>query len=161
MKRFGTAFLFAIVVSLTMACNLLTFFGQGVPGSAASSDTLMTLQYVGGMCVYGACDAAYTISEDGKITYTRGDGTERSTELTDAELAALADAIADADYAALTSEPFTDTCPIAYDGQELIYTFYAPTGVQVIDSCVTVIQEDAPLFQTVNGLIGKYGNLAE
>ena len=160
MKRFGIIVVLALMISVTMDCNLLSFFGHNsVPVS--SSAPLLTVTYTGGLCVYGACGAEYTVTMDGTITYTRGDGTNRNAQITDEELATLAEAIATADYEALMSEPFTDVCPIAYDGQEVIYTFVTPTGEKIIDSCVHVIQEDAELFRVVNELLEAYSELAE
>ena len=64
-------------------------------------------------------------------------------------LGALTTEIVQADFAALQSHPFTDTCPIAYDGQETIYLFTTSSGLQRIASCEVVVDPTAPLFLAV------------
>src|SRR5690606_16984574 len=103
----------------------------------------------------------YTLSADGTTTYMRGDGLTASDHLSDEELSALSEAIASADYDALRSVPFTDICPPAYDGSQVIYTFYTTAGAEVIDACEFVIDENAPLFQSVSRILEQYSSLAQ
>ena len=62
---------------------------------------------------------------------------------------ALLVAITKADFVALKSRPFTGTCPVAYDGQETIYTFATASGAERIASCEVVVDPAAPLFVAV------------
>lgn len=160
MKRVGSIVVFAVVMSLTMACNLLSLFGiASAPLPGSGTDPLMTVEYTGGLCVYGACSAVYTVSADGTISLVRGDGLSGSDHLNSEELTALTGVIASADYDALRSVPFTDICPPAYDGSQVIYTFYTSAGTQVIDACEFVVDENAPLFQTVRQILEQYSSL--
>ena len=62
---------------------------------------------------------------------------------------ALATELSQADFVALMRRPFTGTCPIAYDGQETIYTFTTASGAVRIASCEVVVDPVAPLFVAV------------
>ena len=55
-------------------------------------------------------------------------------------------AIKATDFDAIRARPFTGECPVAFDGQEFIYEFGAPTGVERIASCETEIDPDNPVF---------------
>ena len=60
--------------------------------------------------------------------------------------AALEAQVTTADYAAIRAVPFDGECPVNFDGQEQIYEFGAPGGVERIASCETAIDPDHPLF---------------
>jgi hypothetical protein len=64
-------------------------------------------------------------------------------------MAALDSAIRMTDFAQLKSRPFTGECPVNFDGQEIIYEFGAPSGVQRIASCEVEIDANHPLFLAV------------
>ena len=61
-----------------------------------------------------------------------------------------------ADYLKIRSRPFTGTCPIAFDGQETIYTFHVTTGDREIASCKVAIDPADPLFVAVDAAL-KFG----
>jgi len=61
-----------------------------------------------------------------------------------------------ANRAALKSHPFTGQCPIAFDGQELIFEFSVGTGTQRIASCEVDIDWGNPLFLAVGVALGKW-----
>ncbi len=137
-----------------------------VAGSSASStphasnapklgahDPLLTIQTRGGMCVNGSCEAETQINTDGSFTAADGTGAQTTGTLDAATLAALTQQIAATDFAQLKAQPFTGTCPIAYDGQEYIYTFHTVSGPQTIESCAVAIDEHSPLFQHIAGVI--------
>ena len=60
-----------------------------------------------------------------------------------------------ADFEAIKSHPFTDTCPIAFDGQQFIYTFTIGAGSERIDSCEVVVDPANPLFIAVDAAIAS------
>jgi hypothetical protein len=61
--------------------------------------------------------------------------------------------IAQADFLALKSRPFTGTCPIAFDGQETIYTFATASGSERIATCEVDVDPAAPLFVAVGAVL--------
>ena len=64
-------------------------------------------------------------------------------------LAELAQAIADADFEEIRSHPFTDTCPVAYDGMEIVVDFGTPHGNEHIEGCQVAIDWASPPFSTI------------
>lgn len=72
------------------------------------------------------------------------------------ELDELIQDINSADYVALKSKAFTGTCPSAYDGDEVTYTFYTQKGVEVISSCKFEIDMKSAVFKKVWEIQNKY-----
>jgi hypothetical protein len=106
---------------------------------SADNAVVMTAIYSGGHCVYGECGGQVTIYADGTYEVVNGAGDLRVETLPASTVDQLVAQIDAADYAAIRSQPFTDTCPIAYDGQEVTYTFYTSAGTETIASCQYVI----------------------
>jgi hypothetical protein len=71
-------------------------------------------------------------------------------------MAPLDDAIRTTDFAELVSHPFGGECPTAYDGQELVFEFASPDGVQRIASCTVEVDYDSPLFTAVRAALRDY-----
>src|SRR5688572_27661455 len=94
----------------------------------ADDQLLMTASFTGGHCVYGACDGQVTVYTGGTYVMTNGSGAEQTDLLTASLITNLMLEIEAADYDAIRSQPFTDICPIAYDGQQVTYTFYTSGG---------------------------------
>jgi len=117
--------------------------------SATPGRPLVTVETRGGMCAQGACDSTIAIEVDGRIHAIAPAPAELGT-VPGRALEALTTEIAQADFPALKSHPFTDTCPIAYDGQETIYTFTTTSAAQRIASCEVVVDPAAPLFLAVD-----------
>lgn len=56
-------------------------------------------------------------------------------------------------FTQIKSRKFTGTCPILYDGNELIYQFKLKSGVsEELSSCKVVIPGNSVLFQQLNRL---------
>lgn len=121
---------------------------SGAPATA-SPHPVVTIKATGGYCIQGAsCESTQVINSDG--SYTLGGIAGESIGTIDPALAAAIETqIASADWTALQAEPFTGTCPIAYDGQEMIYTFHTAQGEQTLASCTVAIDETDPLFVAV------------
>jgi hypothetical protein len=118
-----------------------------------AQDTLLTIRAEGGMCPNGGCWSEKQIKADGSYTATDFTGTNKNGTLDAAKVVDLTQQIADTDFEQIKSQPFTGTCPLAFDGQELIYTFQTLSGPQTIASCKVGIDENSPLFQNIAGLI--------
>ena len=65
-------------------------------------------------------------------------------------LTALDALIKTTDFATIRADAFTGECPVNFDGQEVIYEFGAPGGVERIASCETEVDPDHPLFAAVD-----------
>lgn len=88
------------------------------PAAAAPAPVVADVRAVGGLCVRGSiCMTRTLLLGDGRVVRD-GSVLRRVSADRVAEIRRL---IAKVDLAAITSRPFTGTCPIAYDGPEMIY----------------------------------------
>lgn len=119
----------------------------------APGDILLGVVWQGGLCPYGMCGMEVIFYQDGSfdVSNSSGEGWEGMIEA--AVLVDLRREIESTDFDVIRSKRFTDMCPTAYDGAELIYTFYAPGGIQVISSCEYVIDGDLELFVIIFDLM--------
>jgi hypothetical protein len=120
--------------------------------SAAPTGPLLTVETLGGECMAGACGGTIVVESDGRVHATAPKAVELGI-LPAATLEGLATEISQADFVALKSRPFTDTCPIAFDGQETIYTFATASALERIDSCEVVVDPADPLFVAVSAVL--------
>jgi hypothetical protein len=66
--------------------------------------------------------------------------------------------IKQADFKAIKSKPFKGTCPIAFDGIEIVYLLQTNRGIEEISTCKYAIEGKSPLFQQLNRLSQKLSN---
>ena len=125
-------------------------FGGAAPGGA-----LVTVQMRGGMCIDGPCDSAVILDRDGRVHSAAKPPNELGTVAPD-QIAALQTAIAATDFDELRTHPFTGECPVAFDGQELIYEFATAAGTQRLASCEVEIDYGSPLFIAVANALGAF-----
>ena len=137
-----------LAVIATTACS-----GGSIASLLPSAGPLVTLTMSGGECFDGPC---------GSVTIIERDGTVRQTLPAEATLgqvppdllAGLDTAIKTANFDAIRAVPFTGECPTAFDGQEWVYEFGAPGGLERIASCETEIDPSSPPFAaTVAALV--------
>lgn len=127
---------------------------ENKPNNAISNnslETLLTIDSRGGLCPYGECNSKIEIRENSSYTYKFGDGKEVVGELLISDVNNLAKLIKKEDFVSIKSKKFTGTCPTAYDGQELIYTFFP--SKETISSCTYAISGDSPLFKLIGSLL--------
>lgn len=122
------------------------------PPPSVPAEPLLTVETQGGDCAGGACGSTIVIEADGRVHKTAPAVAELGF-VPAATLEGLLTEITQADFAALKSRPFTDTCPIAFDGQKMIYTFATPSGIELIDSCEVVVDPSDPLFVAVSAAL--------
>lgn len=116
------------------------------PEVGIHSQKLLDVRSEGGLCMKGMdCSTTTSIFKDGSVESNIGSETK--------DVSKLASLIASTDFAKLREKKFTGTCPIAYDGQEMIYTFYTSSGIETIRSCETEIDEKNPLFIEIGNLL--------
>ena len=140
----------ALVGLLVAACS---------PAAVASlipdgDGPLVSITTRGGDCPEGACGSTTVIERDGRVHITEPDPFLIGTVPPDI-LAALDGAIKTTDFAAIRAVPFQGECPVNFDGQEQIYEFGAPSGVQRIASCESAIDPDHPVFAAIHAAMGS------
>jgi hypothetical protein len=113
-----------------------------------ASGPLVTVTMRGGECVNGPCGSTIVIERDGRVHQTAPASAELGA-LPPNALTALDAAVQTTDFEAVRARKFTGECPTAFDGQEVIYEFGAPGGVQRIASCETEIDPNQPIFTAV------------
>jgi hypothetical protein len=116
----------------------------------------VTVTTRGGHCIDGPCGSTVVIERDGRLHQTAPDTADLG-QVPPELVAALDAAIRAADFSAIRAHPFTGECPVNFDGQEYIYEFVVPGGVERIASCETQIDEDHPLFLAVDEALAAGG----
>jgi hypothetical protein len=119
----------------------------------AATGPLVTIETRGGECPQGACGARVAIERDGRLHRLEPDPGEMASLPADI-IASIDGAIRATDFADLRSRPFTGECPVNVDGQETIYEFSTPSGVERIASCEVEIDPAHPLFLAVEAALG-------
>ena len=119
---------------------------------SSASGPLVTVETRGGDCPDGACGSTIVIEADGRVHVTAPVPAELGS-VDQATFEGLTTEIAQADFPAMKSRPFTDTCPIAFDGQETIYTFNTASGVERIATCEVIVDPADPLFVAVAAVL--------
>lgn len=117
---------------------------------------LVTVTTRGGECPEGACGSTLVVERDGRLRHTAPENVVLG-QVTPEALAALDGAIKTADFATIRARPFTGECPVNFDGQEVVYEFGAPGGVERIASCETEIDPNHPLFKAVEAALAAGG----
>jgi hypothetical protein len=113
---------------------------------------LLTVQYRGGMCRTGPCDRTLGISRDGRGVVLAPQPAELG-QIPAALFQAVQQQLSLADFEQLGSRPFTGECPVNYDGQELIFTFYGATGPIRLASCEVELDPSHPLFASIEAAL--------
>jgi len=178
MRRLPTIVLSVILAAFVAGCTserLLpapTTTGPAVtatPGSASADPEvsigpvptpepfpLLSIEWRGGECPSGLCTRLVNIEGDGRFheVIPKDQVTGRvPPEL----LEALQVEIERANYPLILSRPFTGTCPTAYDGQQVIYTFHVSTGDRTVDACKVAIDPNHPLFAATDAAVRAAG----
>jgi hypothetical protein len=137
----------AVAAVLVAGCSL---FGPVVGGG---DGPLVSIDAHGGHCLEGACGTVTTILRNGRLTI-ESSGDPIADAVDPSLLATLAAAVDSADYARIMAVPFTGECPIAFDGQELTYTFHPAGRAPVtIASCEVAIDPADPLFRALDAAV--------
>jgi hypothetical protein len=134
---------------------------SAAPSAAASaaasidpSGALATVELRGGECAAPAtCDTVITLDASGRIHLNAKPPNDLGTASA-SELKALQDAIDSTDFDALRNPAFTGTCPTAYDGQELLFSFTTAHGVERLESCKSALDYNAPVFKALTAALG-------
>jgi len=116
---------------------------------------LFTVETRGGRCVGGTCGTTVIIDRDGRVHLAAKPPNELG--FVEPDLLAAVDArIQATEFAELVSHPFTGECPTAYDGQEIVFEFATPNGVQQVASCQVEVDYESPLFSAVTAAVAEF-----
>lgn len=120
--------------------------------TAVPGGPLVIVTTRGGECMDGPCGSVTIIDRDGTVRSDDPAAAPLGTvEL--ATLTALDAAIKTTDFDTLRSVPFEGECPVNFDGQEFIYEFQAPGGLERISSCETAIDAAHPVFAAITAAL--------
>lgn len=139
--RAGPAALLVLAMVVS-ACQSIPAVASLAPVAAGP---LVTVTVRGGECPEGACGGTTVIERDGRVHQTAPAAAELGRVPPDV-LTALDAAVKTTDFAVIKARPFTGECPVNFDGQESIFEFGAPGGVQRIATCETEVDMEHPLF---------------
>jgi hypothetical protein len=149
MTRCAVLLVAALAGMAVAACN--SAGSLVIPGS----DPLVTVEMRGGMCPAGACASTVFLDRDGRAHSAAKPPNDLGVVQAD-RMAALSSAITAADFATIKAKRFIGDCPVAFDGQELVFEFAAPGGTQRIASCEVDIDWGSPLFVALAAAIGEW-----
>jgi hypothetical protein len=120
-----------------------------------ATGALVTVETRGGLCVDGPCGTTVVIERNGRVHQAAKPPNDLGI-VPPAALAALDAAIRTTDFTELKSHPFTGDCPTAFDGQEVVFEFGAPGGVERIATCQVDVDFGLPLFVAVATALGPF-----
>ncbi len=155
--RVGSSLALAIAFVFVLGgCTALGSSPAPTPTStAAASGPLLTIESRGGMCATAPCGSTITLERDGRVHIAAKPPSDLGTVPAE-QLAALDALIRTTDFAVLMGHPFTGQCPTAYDGQEFVFEFGAPAGVQRLATCEVAVDLGSPLFVAVAAALGSF-----
>ncbi|TAK01586.1 MAG: hypothetical protein EPO36_04825 [Chloroflexota bacterium] len=146
-----------LLVTVAAGCSYLSRSTTS-PGPTASPGPLLSVETRGGHCIGGTCGAIVVLESDGRVRTGEKPPNELGT-ISPEDLAGMTALIESTDFAAIRAHPFTDTCPVAFDGQEVVYEFTTSGGVERIESCVTEVDPRHPLFAAVTAVLESFISL--
>ncbi len=132
-----------LLIGLIAACQSIPAVASLAPVIGAGP--LLTITVRGGECPEGPCGNTTVIERDGRVHQTKPLAADLGQVPPDV-LISLDAAIKTVDYDVIRARKFTGECPVNFDGQETIYEFGAPGGVERIATCETEIDPEHPLF---------------
>jgi len=146
MHRLGRIAALVVSILVVTACA----------GSAATPvGPLVTVQLRGGECFAPPCGMTVILDRDGRVHGAAKPPNDLGTVPSD-RLLDLVTLVATTDYASIRSHPFTGQCPTAYDGQEIVYEFGAPSGIERIATCEVDVDFGQPLLVAVSAALGPF-----
>ena len=113
----------------------------------------MTLR--GGLCPAATCETTVYVERDGRVHQAAKPPNDLG-RVEPGALATLDSAIRTADFGSMRSHRFSGTCPTAWDGQEVVVTFAAPSGPETIAACDVAIDWGSPLFVALSAAVRPF-----
>lgn len=140
------------ILAVAVAVAVAAVACSSVPAIPVASGPLVTVTTRGGECLDGPCGGTTVIARDGRVRQTVPTAADLGQVPADV-LTALDAAIKTTDFDAIRAVQFDAECPVNVDGQEFIYEFGAPGGVERVASCETRIDPGHPLFAAVTAAL--------
>lgn len=124
-------------------------------GLVPADSPLVVIYRHGGLCVTGSeCAWTMTVLNDGSYTIKQDENIVEGS-ISEDQVVKIRSLIAETDFDSILATPFTDTCPVAYDGQESVYTVYPNGEALELASCTVVIDPTLPLFATLDQIAAE------
>jgi hypothetical protein len=145
----------AIAMQPIPASPVSTPSPRSTPSPAAITESfLINITYTGGSDRRAnGQPPEFIIRKDGTYFYRFLNKETPRRRLTSRDLKRLTQRLDSTNFSQIKSQPFKGTCPIVYDGNELIYKFKTKSGaLEELASCKVVIPGNSLLFQQVNRL---------
>lgn len=139
-----------VVASGLAACAILP--------SPLAPGPLVTVETRGGLCAGGPCGTTVVLDTDGRVHAAAKPPNDLGT-VDLATVAAIDALVRSTDFDELRSHPFTGLCPVAFDGQEVVFEFATPAGPERIASCEVEVDFHQPLFAAVGDALGPFISL--
>ena len=150
-RRDRRASILLTLVGVLALAGCATGTNISVPGTGP----LLTVTTRGGDCAGGPCGSSVILDRDGRVHSAAKPPNDLGTVPAD-KMAALTAVIQQTDFALIKAHPFTGQCPVAFDGQELIFEFSVGATTQRIASCDVEIEWSHPLFVAIGVALGEW-----
>jgi len=145
-----------VVVFWVVAMAVVATGCSEAPSRApVASGPLLTVTTRGGECVDGPCGTTVVIERDGRV-HAAAKPPNDLGRVPPTVLQTLGALIATTDFSIVRARPFRGDCPTAYDGQEHVFEFGTPGGIERIATCEVVVDYRHPLFVAVATALGPY-----
>jgi hypothetical protein len=123
--------------------------------ASTAAGPLVTVETRGGECFAAPCGMTVTLERDGSVHAAAKPPNALGT-VSPEQLQTLSTLIATTDFAVIKARPFTGECPTAFDGQEVVFEFNAPSGPQRIATCEVDVDFGLPLFVALSTALGPF-----
>jgi lysylphosphatidylglycerol synthetase-like protein (DUF2156 family) len=138
-----------MVIVMSLGLYFFQFKQQSDSEQPGKAEPKVEVYSHGELCPEGECQSTFTIYNNGTYGY---DGNVQGL-LTPHQLGQLFNEMLNADYEQIKSRKFTGMCPTAYDGQEVVYTFYVTQNeIHRIASCEVQIDSNQEPFKSIQDI---------
>jgi hypothetical protein len=114
---------------------------------------LVRVKTEGGLCQTGLCVSEVVVYTDGLVEVVSP--VKKTRTISKSKVENLKKEIDTTDFKKIMAVPFTDVCPMAYDGNRVTYTFYTSRGIKNFDSCTVSVDVSSRLFSTLLELLDE------
>ena len=123
--------------------------------TVSKDNRLLSITFVGGLCVDGLCREELVINRDGSYNFKNAEHSKKAGVLAQKDITVLNLLTQKTDFGKIKSKKFDSVCPSAYDGAEKTYTFYIKERVEAFSDCRVQINPNQPLFKSLELIINK------
>ena len=140
-----------LLIGIVLGFIIFSFINNPVikGESTIINQILLKSKSSGGLCPNGLCGSEIVIFSNGEYLLINYGSENKSGSLKNEDLLELKSLIGNANFGEIKSKPFTDTCPIAYDGVENVYDFPTVNESNISD-CTYELDYESGLFFKLN-----------